>query len=89
MLRRAAPLPIVQNPDSDLAGGKVSQFSVVIQKEITNGPYAYSIIKDGVGQTAVTGKATIGAALDGVKTDIGALLGGETVDRVNMSVLSS
>lgn len=82
-------MPPVQNPDSDLTGGIVSQFSVVIQKEIVNGPYAYSILKDGVGQTAVTGKATIGAALDGVKTDIGGLLGGETVDRVTMNVIAS
>jgi hypothetical protein len=68
---------------------RVAQYSVVIQKEIVNGPYAYSIIKDGVGQTAVTGKATVAAALDGVKTDIGGLLGGETVDRITMNVQSS
>jgi hypothetical protein len=91
MLRRhgAMPMPPVQNPDSDLAGGTVSQFSVVIQKEITNGPYAYSIIKDGVGQKAAINQASISAALDAVKADIGGLLAGETVDRVTMSVLSS
>jgi hypothetical protein len=87
--RHAAPMPPVQNPDSDLRGGGVSQFSVTIQKNITNGPYAYEIIKDGVGQKAAINQATISAALDAVKTDIGGLLGGESVDRVTMNVLSS
>lgn len=67
----------------------MSQFSVQIQKVITNGPYAYSILKDGVGQKAATGQASVSAALDSVKTDIGGMLGGESVDRVTMNVLSS
>jgi hypothetical protein len=67
----------------------VAQFSVTIQKEVTGGPYAYSITKDGVGQKAAISQASISAALDAVKTDIGGLLGGETVDRVTMNVLSS
>jgi hypothetical protein len=82
-------MPPVQNPDSDIAGVPVSQFSVVIQKNVTNGPYAYQILKDGVGQKAAINQTSISAALDAVKTDIGGLLAGETVDRVTMSVLSS
>lgn len=67
----------------------MATFQVVIQKEITNGPYAYSIIRDGVGQKAAISQASVSAALDAVKTDIGGLLGGETVDRITMNVLSS
>ena len=67
----------------------MAQFTATIQKVITNGPYAYSILKDGVGQKAATGQASISAALDSVKADIGGLLGTETVDRVVMNVVSS
>ena len=67
----------------------MAQYSAVIQKVTTNGPYAYVLLKDSVGQKAATNQASISAALDSVKTDIGGLLGGETVDRVNMNVTSS
>jgi hypothetical protein len=67
----------------------MAQFSAIIQKVITNGPYSYVILRDGVGQKTAISQASISAALDGVKTDIGGLLAGETVDRVTMSVLSS
>ena len=67
----------------------MAQFSVTIQKVITNGPYAYALLKDGVGQKAATNQASISAALDSVKADIGGLLGTETVDRVVMNVVSS
>ena len=67
----------------------MAQFAAVIQKVTTNGPYSYVILKDGVGQKAAINQASISAALDGVKADIGGMLAGETVDRVNMSVVSS
>jgi hypothetical protein len=67
----------------------MSQFSAVIIKVITNGPYSYALFKDGVGQKDVNNVATIGAALDGVKTDIAGLLGGETVSRAQISVTSA
>ena len=67
----------------------MSQFSAVIVKIITNGPYAYALFKDGVGQKDVNNVATIGAALDGVKTDIAAGLNGETVQRAQITVTSA
>jgi hypothetical protein len=67
----------------------VSQFSIVIQKVVTNGPYSYNINKDTVGQKTAINQASVSAALDAVKADIGAMLGGETVDRITMNVLSS
>lgn len=67
----------------------MAQFSVVIQKEITNGPYAYSIIKDGVGQKAAVSQASLSAAMDNVKTDVAGMLAGETVDRLTMNIVSS
>ena len=82
-------MPPVHNPDSDLSGGKVAQYSVVIQKVVTNGPYSYALLKDGIGQKAAVNQASISAALDSVKADIGGLLGSESVDRVTMNVLAS
>ena len=67
----------------------MSQFAVRIQKVVTNGPYSYVIIQDGVGQKDANALATIGAALDGVKTDVSALLGGQTVQTVTMTISSS
>jgi len=67
----------------------MSQFSATIVKVITNGPYAYALFKDGVGQKDVNNVATIGAALDGVKTDIAGLLGAESVSRAQISVTSA
>lgn len=66
----------------------MSQFTARINAVATGGPYAYTIYKDGAGLTTVTGKTTIANALDGVKTDIGNALGGQTVTQVNMSVTS-
>jgi len=62
---------------------------VQIQQVATNGPYAYVIMKDGVGAKAVNNVASIGAALDGVKADIAGMLSGETVTHVGMTVASS
>lgn len=67
----------------------MAQFIVRITKVATNGPYCYLILKDGVGQKDAISQATIAAALDGVKTDIAALLGGETVNSVAMTVNSA
>ena len=66
----------------------MANFSVQISKVTTNGPYAYVVFKNNVGEKAVNNIATISAALDGVKTDIAGLLLGEVVDRVGMSVQS-
>ena len=67
----------------------MSTFAVRIIAVATNGPYAYSIFKDGVGQKDVNTVATISAALDGVKTDIGGLLNGQTVSLVAMTITSA
>lgn len=67
----------------------MARFTATINKPVTNGPYAYVIFRDGVCQKDVNGVTTLANALDGVKTDIAGLLGGETVNRVNMSVNSS
>lgn len=67
----------------------MSVFKVTITKVVTNGPYAYVITQDGVGQKAAVSQATISVALDGVKTDIGTLLGAQTVNRVGMDITSS
>jgi hypothetical protein len=66
----------------------MAQYSATIVKVLTNGPYAYYLAKDGVGQKDVNNVASIGAALDGVKTDIAALLGSEVVQRTTVSVQS-
>ena len=67
----------------------MAQFQVRIISVVTNGPYAYSLFKNGVGLKDVNNQSTISAALDGVKADIATNLGGETVSIVNMSVTSS
>lgn len=67
----------------------MAKFTVNIIRVTTNGPYAYSITKDGAGAKAEISQASISAALDGVKTDIGNLLSGETVQRVAMDITSS
>jgi len=50
------------------------------------GPYAYSILKDGVGLKAAVSIASISAAIDAVKTDIGSDLGGAIVTKTVLSV---
>ena len=67
----------------------MSQFTATIIKVQTNGPFAYSLFQNGTGIKDVNNVATIGAALDGVKTDIGGLLGSETVQRATISVTSA
>ena len=52
----------------------------------TNGPFMYIIEKDGVGEKAVTGVPTLGAAFNGVRDDIGALVGAEVVQVVTVQV---
>lgn len=91
MLAPRPPIvPKPAGPSSDESKGvRVSQFSIVIQKVITNGPYSYNINKDGVGQKTAVNQATIGAAMDNVKTDIAGLLAGETIDKLTMNVISS
>lgn len=67
----------------------MAQFQATIQRVASGGPYAYVIMKDGVGQKAADAQASLGAAMDNVKADIAGMLAGETVDRVTMGVLSS
>lgn len=67
----------------------MSQFEVRIESITTNGPYMYVIDKDGAGMKAAIGLASISAALDAVKADIGANLGGQTVRNVGMNVTTS
>ena len=67
----------------------MSQFQVRIDKVVTNGAYCYRIYQDGVGQKDVNNVSTIALALDGVKADVAALLGGQTVTSVSMTVQSS
>lgn len=67
----------------------MAQFSATIQRVVTGGPYAYVVLKDGVGQKAADNQANLNTAMDNVKTDIAGLLAGETVDRVTLNVVSS
>ena len=66
----------------------MSEFRVEIANVVTNGPYAYWIFKDEVGQKSSDNVATISAALDGIKADVGGLLGTQTVKRVTMTIIS-
>lgn len=66
----------------------MAKFTVQINQVTTGGPYSYTIWKDGVGLKSVVGSASISAALDGVKADVGGALAGETVTRVAMDVIS-
>lgn len=67
----------------------MSQFNVRIINVATNGPYAYSMLKDGVGLIDRNAQATISVALDNVKSDIAANLGGQTVTVVSMGVTTT
>lgn len=67
----------------------MSQFAVRIINVTTNGPYAYSLFKGGVGLIDRNSQANIGTALDNVKADISANLGGQSVVIVNMQVQSA
>lgn len=67
----------------------MSSFQVRIINVATNGPYAYSLFKDGVGLIDRNNQATIGAAMDQVKADIAANLAGQTVSIVSMVVNSA
>jgi hypothetical protein len=67
----------------------MSQFQARIIAVATNGPYAFSLFKDGVGLVDRNGQTTIGNALDAVKADIAANLAGQTVTIVNMTVNST
>jgi hypothetical protein len=73
----------------------MATFKVNIVKVITNGPYAYAIWKKDtgsdtfVGQKSVISLASISAALDGVKADIGSMLGSEVVQLATMNIESS
>jgi hypothetical protein len=55
---------------------------------ITNGPFAYVIFKDGIGQKSAD-NVTAGNLLSSISADISALLGGETVDGGNLTVRST
>ena len=66
----------------------MATYNANVLKVVTNGPYSYSLLKDGVGQKVVNNIATVAAAMNGIRDDIGALLAGETVDRINMTVTS-
>ena len=67
----------------------MSNFTAVINQVATGGPYAYVLFKDGVGLKDSNGIGTIASALDGVKTDIAANLGGQTITRATINVQSS
>lgn len=64
----------------------MSNFVVVIQSIAINGPYAYSIIRDGVGLKAATNQANIGVAMSNAQADVAANLGGESVIRATLTV---
>lgn len=64
----------------------MAQYQVRITRVVTNGPYCTLIVKDGAGFKDTNSIANIGAAIDGVKADIGADLGGQVVTSMNMSV---
>lgn len=64
----------------------MSKFTVQITNVTTGGPYAYVVFKDGDGIKAATGQASVTAALDAVKADIGNNLAGQTVFRVGMDI---
>jgi hypothetical protein len=69
----------------------MSVYTVRISQVVTNGPYAYTIYKDGVGQKDVNSVANIGAAMSGVQTDVGALLtaAGQVASMVTISVTAA
>jgi len=66
----------------------MAQFNAAVLKVLVNGPYSYTILKDGVGQKTVNNVATVAAAINGIRDDIAGLLGGETVQRIQMTVTS-
>jgi hypothetical protein len=65
---------------------------VVVQARIsgvtTGGPWFYVIQKAGAGQKVVSGIATLGAAFNGTRDDIGPLLEGGTVRDVEMDIVT-
>ena len=63
-------------------------FQANVLKVLVNGPYSYSVLKDGVGQKVVNNLPTVAAAMNGIRDDIGGLLGGEGVVRITMTVNS-
>lgn len=67
----------------------MSAYVVQINRVVTNGPYAYILFKDGVGVKDSNTLASISAAMSAVQTDIGGMLGTETVSRVQMTVTSA
>ena len=66
----------------------MAQYNAAVLKVLVNGPYSYTLLKDGVGQKTVSNVATVAAAINGIRDDIAGLLGGETVERLNMTVQS-
>lgn len=66
-----------------------SVFIVRIQAVVTNGPYAYTVLKNGSGVIDRNGQADISTALTNAKNDVGANLAGELVTDVMMTVRSA
>lgn len=73
-----------------------SEARAVIQKVTTNGPYSYVVYSKDIntglqtGIKAVTAIASISAALDGVKADLGALIpAGETAANVTVHMTTA
>lgn len=66
----------------------MAKFTAQITKVITNGPYAYIIYKDGVGQKSSDNVATVTDALNGVRDDISGLLGGQVIQKISLSAES-
>lgn len=67
----------------------MSQWKAIVTRVATNGPYAYVLLKNGVGQKDSNSLANVSAALDGIKADIGAGLNGETVNGIIITAISA
>lgn len=63
-----------------------ANLQAVVSKVNQGGPYTYTVFKDGLGEKVVTGIQNVGAAFNGARDDIAALIPqGEEVKRVTIS----
>lgn len=67
----------------------MAQFNAVINQVASPAGYCYILFKDGVGLKDANGLVSVTAALNAVRDDIAANLGGETVKRTTINVTSS
>jgi hypothetical protein len=68
--------------------------SAQVVRVTINGPYSYTLYKDGIGEKVVVGLATPQAAWNAVRDDVLAFIvaappPGETVQRMNVNVSTS